>query len=294
MTEQTSMRKERRNGRFVSAVAVAAALVGHGRWRGLARRQRGSGRPAGVTTATAAGGGRRAATDVGHAAVVERVTPAVVTIRTERKATAMPADLPFDAPLLREFFGRNGRSFDGQGGARPRMPLQRGLGSGVVLSADGYILTNHHVVENADRISVELSDRRVLTATVVGDDAPERSRAAARGGGEPADAAAWPTRIAPRSATWCWPWATRWASARPVTAGIISAKGRTTGTGDGSFQDFLQTDAPDQPRQLGRRAREPAGRTARHQRRRSCRRRAATSASASPFRRTWRRTSLTS
>jgi Do/DeqQ family serine protease len=242
MSEQTSMRSERRSGRFVSAVAVAAALSGMAAgvaWRGGSAVQAA---PAGATTATVpvvVGGPQLTS----YASVVERVTPAVVTIRTERKATAMPADLPFDEPMLREFFGRNGRNFQGQGGARPRMPLQRGLGSGVVLSADGYILTNHHVVENADRISVELSDKRVLTAKVVGDDAPsDLALLRVEAAGLPALPMADSDRAKVGDVVLAV--GNPLGVGQTVTAGIISAKGRTTGSGDGSFQDFLQTDAP--------------------------------------------------
>ena len=177
-----------------------------------------------------------------YATVVDQVTPSVVTIRVGRKAQASPAALPFSDPRFREFFGRE---FDerGSGGRAPRMPREEGLGSGVIVNPDGYILTNHHVVAGADRVEVELSDRRVLTATVVGDDAPsdlavlkvqatglrtipladsDKARV-----GDVVLAIGNPLGIG-----------------QTVTSGILSAKGRTTGTGDGSFQDFLQTDAP--------------------------------------------------
>src|SRR4051812_26680427 len=112
-----------------------------------------------VTTGAAAPGS--------YADVVDRVAPTVVTIRSASRSRA-PRQFPFfNDPRLGELFGRMFGEPMGQGGQ-----VRMGLGSGVVVRSDGYILTNHHVVDGADEISVELSDRRNVTAKLIGSDPP--------------------------------------------------------------------------------------------------------------------------
>jgi serine protease Do len=170
-----------------------------------------------------------------YADLVNRVSPAVVTVRsTERARQAQ--QFPFmDDPQFREFFG------DRLPQQQPQRPVQ-GVGSGVIISPDGFILTNHHVVDGALEIRVELTDNRNFTARVVGSDPPsdlavlkidakdlptlslgdsDKVRV-----GDPVLALGNPMGIG-----------------QTVTSGIVSAKGRSTGLSDGSFEDFLQTDA---------------------------------------------------
>src|SRR5687768_4840330 len=102
-----------------------------------------------------------------YAGLVDRVAPAVVTIRAERRSPVPQQPSPFaEDPLFRRFFGEENRP--------PRMPEHRqaGLGSGVVVRTDGYILTNHHVIDGAENITVELADRRSVPAKLVGSDPP--------------------------------------------------------------------------------------------------------------------------
>src|SRR5262245_50920430 len=103
----------------------------------------------------------------GYADVVAKVTPGVVTIRTERKASAQFTQLPDGFPFGDLFGQRSPR-----GGRNMPAPMQRGLGSGVVVTRDGYILTNNHVIEGAERIQVELPDRTTVEGKLIGADEP--------------------------------------------------------------------------------------------------------------------------
>src|SRR5919198_1202958 len=176
-----------------------------------------------------------------YASIVSRVAPAVVTVRSERRVKVSTGQFPFmDDPMLRELFGD--RVPRGGQGQQPRTEREEGLGSGVIVSPDGYILTNHHVVDGAQQITVELTDRRVFNAKLIGPDQPsdlavlkidasslpvlplgDSDRAQV---GDVVLAVGNPLDIG-----------------QTVTSGIISAKGRTTGLSDGSFEDFIQTDA---------------------------------------------------
>ena len=180
----------------------------------------------------------------GFADVVARVTPAVVTIRTERAASPQMTQLP----QLPEGFPFGDLFGQGQGraprGGRPMPgPMQRGLGSGVIVSTDGYILTNNHVVEQSARIQVELSDKRVIDAKLIGADAPSDLAVLK------IDAGNLPVvRVGDSSAMRVGDVVLAVGNplgvGQTVTMGIVSAKGRATGLGDGSYEDFLQTDAP--------------------------------------------------
>lgn len=170
-----------------------------------------------------------------YADVVEKTSPAVVRIEAEIKTKGQMLQFPF-----------------GDDDSLPGMPMQpntrpqiqRGIGSGVIVSADGTIMTNNHVVEGAEKITVQTNNDKTFEAKVVGAD-------------KPSDLAV--IKIEAQNM----PYLTLGNSdsvrvgdivlaignplgiGQTVTAGIISAKGRRTGLSDGSsFEDFLQTDAP--------------------------------------------------
>jgi Do/DeqQ family serine protease len=164
------------------------------------------------------------------------VSPAVVTIRSERVVRQAEFQGGSD-DLFQQFFGPQGRRM------QPRPREEGGLGSGVIVSPDGYILTNHHVVDRASQIRVELTDRRSFVAKVVGTDQPSdlavlKIEAAGLHSLPLADARK--VRVGDVVLAVGKPLGV----GQTVTMGIISAKGRATGVSDGSFEDFLQTDAP--------------------------------------------------
>jgi serine protease Do len=177
----------------------------------------------------------------GFADVVEKVTPAVVTIRTERAASPQMTQLP-QFPEGFPFGDLFGQRNTPRGRQMPA-PTQRGLGSGVIVTADGYILTNHHVVEGASKIQVELSDRRVMEAKVIGNDPPS-DLAVIKVDGNNLPVVAIGDSNAMRVGDLVLAVGNPLGVGQTVTMGIVSAKGRATGLGNGSYEDFLQTDAP--------------------------------------------------
>ena len=167
-----------------------------------------------------------------YSAVVDAVAPSVVTIRVQKQAEVSNTSLP--APF-REFFGN-------RGGA-PERRREGGLGSGVVVREDGLILTNHHVVEGADTIRVDLADGRSFAATLVGSDAPS-DLAVLRVPATGLPALPFGNSDRMKVGDVVLAFGNPLGVGQTVTMGIVSAKGRATGVSDGSYEDFLQTDAP--------------------------------------------------
>ena len=173
-----------------------------------------------------------------YAPIVDRVAPSVVTIRSARRSRA-PRQFPFlNDPRLGELFGG---LFGAPGGGREQIRL--GLGSGVIVRADGYVLTNHHVIDGADDITVELPSRRSYSAKVIGSDPPS-DLAVLKVDASDMPALAFGNSDEARVGDIVLALGNPLGIGQTVTAGIISAKSRSTGLSDGSFEDFLQTDAP--------------------------------------------------
>ena len=172
-----------------------------------------------------------------YADIVSKAAPAVITIRADKRVRT-PQQFPFsDDPFFRGLFGNRGPQ-------QPQEQLQQALGSGVIVSADGYILTNHHVIDGAEDIKIEMNDGRTLEAKLIGSDPPSdlallKVNATGLTYMTPGDSDK--VRVGDVALAIGNPL----GIGQTVTMGIISAKGRSTGgTGSGSFEDFLQTDAP--------------------------------------------------
>jgi len=185
---------------------------------------------------------------VGFADIVEKVKPAVISVRVqvngESETTGRGGpDLDNVPPAMREFFRRFGMP-DGQGG----MPMPRGRGhnkvtgqgSGFFISADGFAVTNNHVVDKADSVEVKTDDGKTHKAKVIGTD-PRTDLALIKveGGSFPYVKLSEKT---PRIGDWVLAVGNPFGLSSTVTAGIVSARGRDIGAS--AYDDFIQIDAP--------------------------------------------------
>ncbi|MCP3903172.1 MAG: Do family serine endopeptidase [Planctomycetes bacterium] len=189
-----------------------------------------------------------------HAA--RQVRESVVHITTSRSAPLASADrsmprgqaLPFDDDFFRRFFDQAPR-FRHQPNSTVSGPTQQGQGTGFVLRADGHIVTNHHVVKDAEDVKVRLAGGREYDATVVGADA-ETDLAVLR---VEADDLV-PVRLGDSDRVEAGQWVIAVGSPfgleQTVTAGIVSATGRSD-MGLATFEDFIQTDAAINPGNSG-------------------------------------------
>ena len=186
--------------------------------------------------------------EVGSAfeAIAEHVTPSVVAIRTERINTGRGRASPRGQtpPGLEDLF----RDFEPR-----RPPVEQGSGSGFIVSKDGYILTNNHVVADADQVTVTLLDKRTFTAKVVGRD-PSTDIAVIKIDGENLPALKLGNDEQARVGQWVLAIGNPLGLEFTVTAGIISAKGRgLEGLNRNRYriEDFIQTDAAINPGNSG-------------------------------------------
>ena len=176
---------------------------------------------------------------VSFAPIVQQVGPAVVQVSVTAEAERISeADLP---PFMQDPRWR--RFFDQQ-----RRPPQQGAGSGVIVSADGYILTNNHVVQNATEIEVRLSDRREVSATVIGTD-PDTDLAVIKIDLEDLPALTFADSDLVEVGDTVLAVGNPFGLGQTVTSGIVSGLGRATmGLG---YEDFIQTDAAINPGNSG-------------------------------------------
>jgi Do/DeqQ family serine protease len=185
----------------------------------------------------------RAGGPVSYAAAVEKAAPAVVNVNTAKVVTVRQSNPLLDDPVFRQFFGRNNDMIT------PQKRIETSLGSGVILSEQGYILTNFHVIRGADAIQVTLRDGRTAAAKVVGSDSDtdiavlkidlKRLPVITLGQSEKLRVGDVVLAIG-----------NPFGVGQTVTMGIVSATGRNK-LGINTFENFIQTDAPINPGNSG-------------------------------------------
>jgi len=182
--------------------------------------------------------------------LVKSAGPAVVNISTEREVSSPVMDM-FNFPGMERFFDQFGGPF----GRRPQgsAPKQKrnALGSGFIISKDGYIVTNNHVVEGADKVTVNFDGRSdtALTAKIIGTDADTDLALLKVESSKPLPVLEFGDSDAMEVGEWVVASGNPFGLSNTVTAGILSAKGRDIHAGP--FDNFLQTDASINPGNSG-------------------------------------------
>ena len=175
---------------------------------------------------------------VSYSAAARRATPAVVSIIASKAPQRSPHD---DDPWFKFFFGDQAQ--------RPQQQPQVGLGSGVIVSADGYLLTNNHVIEGADDIEVQLPDGRQAKAKVVGAD-PETDVAVLKISLDKLPVITFGDADTIQVGDVVLAIGNPFGVGQTVTSGIVSALGRNQ-LGINTFENFIQTDAAINPGNSG-------------------------------------------
>ncbi len=230
---------------LIAWTLVVAAMAGsHGMDPISTSRAAAAASPAATSAATLAPATATATRLPDFSVLVEQYGPAVVNISTTRKAGNAAAELPGQpGDPFYEFF----RRFQGpQPDAQPQP--SRGVGSGFIVSPDGYILTNAHVVADASEVSVKLTDKREFKASVVGlDKRTDVALIKVEAAGLPAVRIGDPARL--KAGEWVAAIGSPFGLENTVTAGIVSAKSRSLP--DGTYVPFIQTDVAINPGNSG-------------------------------------------
>jgi Do/DeqQ family serine protease len=230
--------------RSTAILTLLAASLGGGVIAALMVSSR-SGAPVQVAADAASPSMSTAAPAPSYADMLSKVTPAVVSIYTTqviKGGQQMPGI--FSDPFFQQFFGPGfGRNM------KPRNQTEHGLGSGVIFSKDGYILTNNHVIDKATDIEVQLLDGRRIKAKLVGTD-KDTDVAVLKITAQDLPTLSFADSSKARVGDLVFAIGNPFGVGQTVTMGIISAKGRAVG-GIEKFEDFIQTDAAINPGNSG-------------------------------------------
>jgi serine protease Do len=189
---------------------------------------------------------------VGFADIVEKVKPAVISVRVKMDGGARTMSFDGDSPFppgspMERFFKRFGMPDGQDNGPTQRGPrgggrnFTMGQGSGFFISADGYAVTNNHVVDKAESVEVTTDDGKTHTAKVIGTD-PKTDIALIKVEGGSNFPFVPLAEKSPRIGDWVLAVGNPFGLGGTVTAGIVSARGRDIGAGP--YDDFIQIDAP--------------------------------------------------
>ena len=183
----------------------------------------------------------------GFASVLKPVLPAVVNIHTSKVVKTKGSQMPFfNDPAFKQFFGDQ---FGGEGG-QPRNEREQSLGSGVIITSDGTIVTNNHVIEGATDIKVDLSDKREFQAKLVGTDAKtDIAILKIEATGLPTLALGDSSKL--QVGDMIFAIGEPFGLEGTATMGIVSATGRSMGGQIENYEDFIQTDAAINPGNSG-------------------------------------------
>lgn len=176
------------------------------------------------------------------ARIAKQTSPAVVNIDVETMVRRSRSPFP-DDPFFKKFFGEEFERFN-------RTVPMKGRGSGFIVTRDGQIITNNHVIENADKIEVTLSDGRKLKAEVIGKD-PTFDIAVIKVNAEDLPVLELGDSDQIQVGEWVVAIGNPFGLEHTVTAGVISAKNRSINAGNVNFEGFLQTDAAINPGNSG-------------------------------------------
>jgi len=230
-----------RKSRTVTAIAALGAVAITGAAAGVLSSKQ-------LAASTALNAPAKAVADstlpASFSEIIDRVGPAVVSIRVTGRAPQGTAQMPEIPEPFKRFFGENfGFQFGNPGPGTPRRaPRVQGMGSGFFIDADGHVVTNNHVIGDADRIEIMMKDGETHEATLVGRD-PKTDLALLKVTsdrrfpfvrfGKSADA---------KVGDWVIALGSPFGLGHTATTGIVSARGRDIGAGP--YDDFLQIDAP--------------------------------------------------